>query len=59
MRYLGNARSYPHPTSQYPSPNSKAVRPADYAQEAMANIPEDTVRKVLQDTPARIYGVEL
>ncbi|MCP4306143.1 MAG: hypothetical protein GY937_09210 [bacterium] len=23
---------YPHPTSQYPSPNSMAVHPADYAQ---------------------------
>jgi len=50
---------YPHPTSQYPSPNSSAVRPADYAQETLANIPEDTVRKVLQDTPARLYGVEV
>ena len=50
---------YPHPTSQYPSPNSKAVRPADYAQAALANVPEDTVQKVLQDTAARIYGVEV
>ena len=50
---------YPHPTSQYPSPNSCAVRPADYAQEAMSNVPEATVKKVLQDTPARLYGVEL
>ena len=50
---------YPHPTSQYPSPNSSAEHPADYAQKALANIPEETVRKVLQDTPARIYGVEL
>ena len=50
---------YPHPTSQYPSPNSVAVRPADYAQTTLANVPEETVRKVLQDTPARIYGVEV
>jgi hypothetical protein len=36
-----------------------AVHPSDYAQTALANVAEDTVRKVLQDTPARIYGVEL
>jgi predicted TIM-barrel fold metal-dependent hydrolase len=50
---------YPHPTSQYPSPNSVAVHPADYAQTVLADVPEETVRKVLQDTPARLYGVEL
>lgn len=50
---------YPHPTSQYPSPNSSAVHPADYADAALDNVPEETVRKVLQDTPARIYGVRL
>ena len=50
---------YPHPTSQYPSPNSTAVHPADYAQEAMANIPEPVVKNVLQDTAARIYNVAL
>ena len=50
---------YPHPTSQYPSPNSTAEHPADYAQKVFANIPEETVQKVLQDTPARLYNVEL
>jgi predicted TIM-barrel fold metal-dependent hydrolase len=50
---------YPHPTSQYPSPNSIAEHPADYAQKVLANIPEETVQKVLQDTPARLYNVEL
>jgi hypothetical protein len=50
---------YPHPTCQYPSPNSAAVHPADYAEETMGKIPEETIRKVMQDTPARIYGVEV
>jgi predicted TIM-barrel fold metal-dependent hydrolase len=50
---------YPHPTSQYPSPNSIAVHPADYAEEAFSGVPEETIRKVVQDTPARLYNVEL
>ena len=50
---------YPHPTSQYPSPNSCAVRPADYAEDTLAGVSEEIVKKVLQDTPARLYGVEL
>jgi predicted TIM-barrel fold metal-dependent hydrolase len=50
---------YPHPTSQYPSPNSCAVRPADYAEDTLAGVSDEIVKKVLQDTPARLYGVEL
>ncbi len=50
---------YPHPTSQYPSPNSAAVRPADYAEEVFSGIDESVVRAVLQDTPARLYNVEI
>ena len=38
---------------------NSVVHPADYAQTALANVKEDTVRKVLQDTPARIYNVEV
>ncbi|MCR9095786.1 MAG: amidohydrolase [bacterium] len=50
---------YPHPTSQYPSPNSSAVHPADYAEEALGGIDESVVRAILQDTPARLYNVEI
>ena len=50
---------YPHPTSQYPSPNSTAEHPADYADKVLSNVPEEVVRKIVQDTPARIYGVDL
>ena len=50
---------YPHPTSQYPSPNSAAIRPTDYAEEALAGVDEAVVRAILQDTPARLYNVEV
>lgn len=48
---------YPHPTSQYPSPNSSAVRPGDYAEEALAGVDETIARDILQDTAARLYNV--
>jgi hypothetical protein len=35
------------------------VHPADYAESALAGVPEETVRKVLQDTAARLYHVEV
>ena len=50
---------YPHPTSQYPSPNSSAVRPGDYAQDVLGELDEAVVRSILQDTPARLYNVEV
>ena len=50
---------YPHPTSQYPSPNSTAVHPRDYVEDVFAGVDEVVARKVLQDTPARLYNVEL
>ena len=50
---------YPHPTCQYPSPNSSAQHPADYAEQALGNVSEETARKVLQHTAARIYNVDL
>ncbi|MBB84167.1 MAG: amidohydrolase [Deltaproteobacteria bacterium] len=50
---------YPHPTSQYPSPNSTAVHPRDYVEDVFEGVDEVVARKVLQDTPARLYSVEL
>jgi len=50
---------YPHPTCQYPGPASSAKRPSVYAEGALANVSEETLKKVMQDTPARLYGVEL
>ena len=48
---------YPHPTSQYPSPNSTAVHPADYAEEVFDGLDEGIAKKVLQDTAAKLYNV--
>jgi predicted TIM-barrel fold metal-dependent hydrolase len=50
---------YPHPTCQYPGPATSAKRPNEYAEWALSDVPEETLKKVLQDTPARIYGVEV
>ena len=50
---------YPHPTSQYPSPNSTAEHPASYADTVLGGVSEDVARKILQDTPARLYNVDL
>jgi len=50
---------YPHPTSQYPSPNSAAEHPASYADTVLGGVSEDVARKILQDTPARLYNVDL
>ncbi len=50
---------YPHPTSQYPSPNSTAEHPASYADTVLEGVSEDVARKILQDTPARLYNVDL
>ena len=33
--------------------------PGDYAEDALAGIDEAVVRAVLQDTPARLYNVEI
>jgi len=59
----------PDPTAELGLADAPACRPrrstgalgtpADYAQAALANGQEETVKKVLQDTAARIYGVEV
>jgi len=49
---------YPHPTSMHPTPGTLAQRPADYAEENLADLPEATLRNVFHDTAARLYRVE-
>ena len=39
-----------------PFPDS---RPASGLRSSDWNVPEETIRKVVQDTPARLYGVEV
>lgn len=50
---------YPHPTSMTPGPASGASHPRDYADRALGRLPEATVRKLVQDNAAALYGVEL
>jgi predicted TIM-barrel fold metal-dependent hydrolase len=46
---------YPHPTCQHPGPRTPGQRPRDYAQDVLASLPDDVVRKVLHDNAASVY----
>jgi uncharacterized protein len=46
---------YPHPTCQHPGPRTPGQRPRDYAQDVLASLPDDVVRKVLHDNAAAVY----
>ena len=48
---------YPHPTCQAPGPASIGTHPRLYAERALKGVPEDTIRKVLQDNAADVYGI--
>ncbi len=48
---------YPHPTCQAPGPASIGTHPRLYVERALADVPEATLRKVLQDSAARVYGI--
>ena len=48
---------FPHPTSMSPGPATIAVRPSDYAQQALADLSDEVIGKLLHDTAARVYRV--
>ena len=48
---------FPHPTSMSPGPATIAERPRDYAADALGHMPQDTVKKLLHENAARVYGV--
>jgi predicted TIM-barrel fold metal-dependent hydrolase len=48
---------YPHPTCQAPGPASSGTHPRFYVEKALADVPETTIRKVLHDTAAGLYGI--
>jgi len=48
---------YPHPTCQAPGPASAGTHPRLYAERVLSEIAEPTLRKVLHDTAAHLYGV--
>lgn len=49
---------YPHPTCQHPGPRSPGVEPRQYVDEALGALPEATLRKVLFDNAAALYGIK-
>ena len=49
---------FPHPTSMSPGPKSIASKPRDYAERALGSLPDDTIRKVVQDNAASLYGID-
>ena len=49
---------YPHPTCQFPGPATIAVRPREYLERAVGDLPEATLRAILHDNAARIYHIK-
>ena len=48
---------FPHPTCQHPGPQTPAVDPRSYAEDALASLPDDVLEKVLGGTASRLYGL--
>lgn len=48
---------YPHPTCQHPGPRSPGLRPREYASQLLADLPDETVGKVLHANAAGLYGL--
>jgi predicted TIM-barrel fold metal-dependent hydrolase len=48
---------FPHPTSQSPGPATPALAPRDYAAQALKNMPDDIIGKVLHGNAARVYNL--
>jgi uncharacterized protein len=50
---------YPHPTCMHPAPsNDLSERPRDYVDRVMGGLPEETIRKVIHDNAAKLYGLD-
>ncbi len=49
---------FPHPTSMSPGPATPAQPPRVYAQEALGDLPKETVGKLLHGNAARVYHVD-
>ena len=48
---------FPHPTCMCPGPDTTAQSPAQWLRDRWLDVPEDSLRKVLHDNAARIYGL--
>jgi uncharacterized protein len=49
---------FPHPTSMSPGPASIAQRPDDFLRDHFSSLDETTLRKVLHDNAAKLYGLD-
>jgi len=49
---------FPHPTSMSPGPQSAADHPRDYAERALAGLPEESIGKVVHHNAAKLYGLD-
>jgi predicted TIM-barrel fold metal-dependent hydrolase len=49
---------YPHPTSMSVTPGTPAQAPREYVDAQLADLPDETLRKVFFETAARLYQVE-
>ncbi len=49
---------YPHPTCQYPNPQTPAQHPRDYADEVLSDLPHETLQKVFHDNAAALYKLD-
>lgn len=49
---------FPHPTSMSPGPASYAIKPRDFMEQSMAELPEAVVQKILHDNAARLYHLD-
>lgn len=48
---------FPHPTSQSPGPATPALEPREYAAQALKNMPDEIIGKVLHGNAARVYNL--
>jgi predicted TIM-barrel fold metal-dependent hydrolase len=48
---------FPHPTCMAPGPATYAQAPLDYLRENLADLPEETLRKILHENAAALYKV--
>ena len=48
---------FPHPTCQHPGPRTPARRPREYFSDALGDLDEEVLAKVLHDTAAKIYNL--
>jgi uncharacterized protein len=49
---------FPHPTCMAPGPATTAVRPQEYIEHALGDLPEATLRRILHDNAARVYHLD-